>query len=145
MSLDRTVKPTRLYQGGTHEARKRLGDFIGNGLRHYDAHSNQPQTDDISFMSPYLHFGRISPAYIALRVSQAARGANQVRYLEQLIVIRELAQNFCEYTPDYDKYTTLPAWAQRTLAEHRDDPRPYIYTKKQRKNGVKSFMLPNFV
>jgi hypothetical protein len=30
----------------------------------YDQHSNQPQTNDISHTSPYLHFGQISPLFL---------------------------------------------------------------------------------
>jgi deoxyribodipyrimidine photo-lyase len=131
MKLDRNVTPSPLIRGGTREARRRLDYFISRGLPHYEAHSNQPQTDDISTMSPYLHFGQISPVYIAQRLREAAGGVNRKRYLEQLIVRRELAQNYCEFTPDYDKYRALPEWARRTLAEHRADPRPHVYTKRQ--------------
>jgi deoxyribodipyrimidine photo-lyase len=137
MQLDRSVAPSPHFQGGTHAARRRLDCFIHHSLAHYDAHSNQPQTDDISSMSPYLHFGQISPVYIALRICHAdyIPEADRERYLEQLIVRRELAQNFCEFTPDYDRYSTLPEWARRTLAEHRDDQRPHVYTKRQLENG----------
>jgi deoxyribodipyrimidine photo-lyase len=137
MELDQSVKPSRLFRGGTIEAHCRLDRFIHRRLSHYEKHSNQPQTDDISTMSPYLHFGQVSPVYIALRVREAANvpSYDRERYLEQLIVRRELAQNFCEYTPDYAKYSVLPEWAKRTLAEHRHDQREHVYTKRQLENG----------
>ncbi len=66
LSLDKTVSPvSRFFSGGTIEAENRFQAFLETSLEHYDPHSNQPQTDDISHMSPYLHFGQISPLYLA--------------------------------------------------------------------------------
>ncbi len=31
----------------------------------------------------------------------------------------------------YDRYDSLPDWAQKTLAEHADDQRPYLYSLEQ--------------
>ena len=39
--------------------------------------------------------------------------------------------NFCHYTPDYDSYSNLPAWAKETLEEHTKDPREYVYSREQ--------------
>jgi deoxyribodipyrimidine photo-lyase len=120
------------FKGGTREAKKRLRRFVENGLARYDAHRNQPQTDDISHMSPYLHFGQISPVYVALKVREAeeGQGADRAAYLEELIVRRELALNFVWYTPDYDRYAALPEWARKTLAEHAEDPRSRCYDRE---------------
>ncbi len=133
LDLDRSVSPvTRFFEGGTTAAKRRLKDFLRDHLTHYDANRNQPQTDDISHMSPYLHFGQISPVYLALAVRDATSGQQRDRdgYLEELIVRRELAANFVYYTADYDGYTCLPAWAQQTLADHAADPREYTYTRE---------------
>jgi deoxyribodipyrimidine photo-lyase len=76
-------------------------------------------------MSPYLHFGQISPVYLALQVrdAQEGQGIDRAAYLEELIVRRELAINFVHYTPDYDRYSCLPDWARKTLAAHAGDRR----------------------
>ncbi|WP_419658916.1 Phr: DNA photolyase (deoxyribodipyrimidine photo-lyase) [Desulfosarcina variabilis str. Montpellier] len=132
LDLDRSVEPvTGLFKGGTSEANRRLKNFLGQHLDHYDANRNQPQTDDISHMSPYLHFGQISPVRLALAVRDAKSGQASDRdgYLEELIVRRELAVNFVYYEKEYDRYTCLPAWAQKTLAEHAGDPREYKYSQ----------------
>ena len=94
---------------------------------------NQPQTDDISHMSPYLHFGQLSPLYLALQIKAAASRLKEAQeaYLEELIVRRELAMNFVNYTPKYDSYACLPQWAQKTLTQHRKDPREYVYTRSR--------------
>ncbi|MDB4441839.1 deoxyribodipyrimidine photo-lyase [bacterium] len=134
LNLDRSVPPVSdLFKGGTSRALKRFNGFLRHRLKHYDQHSNQPQTDDISHMSPYLHFGQISPLYLALKLSRAADTPKAVKdaYIEQLIVRRELAMNFAFYTPDYDAYACIPGWAQKTLADHRQDKREYVYNQRQ--------------
>jgi len=122
---------SRFFKGGPAIAKKRLRRFIANSLPRYASHSNQPQTDDVSALSPYLHFGQISPVFVALEIAKAENAAsdNQEAYLEELIVRRELAANFVYYTPDYDRYTCLPAWARQTLAEHAADERIYLYDR----------------
>jgi deoxyribodipyrimidine photo-lyase len=39
--------------------------------------------------------------------------------------------NFVFYEPDYDKYSALPEWAKKTLAEHKGDRRDYVYSRSQ--------------
>ena len=133
LNIDRSVPPVDTYfKGGTREAKKHLRRFIETDLGRYSDHRNQPQTDAISHMSPYLHFGHISPVYLALKVRDArqGRGIDRAAYLEELIVRRELALNFVWYTKDYDRYTCLPEWARKTLTEHADDHRPHLYDRE---------------
>ena len=133
LNIDRSVGPVNVFfKGGTREAKKHLRRFIETGLRHYNDHRNQPQTDDISHMSPYLHFGHISPVYLALKVRDAREGLgiDRAAYLEELIVRRELALNFVWFTEDYDRYAGLPEWARKTLAEHAGDHRPHRYDRE---------------
>jgi deoxyribodipyrimidine photo-lyase len=69
-------------------------------------------------MSPYLHFGQISPSYIAKKVIEK-RSPCEEAYLEELIIRRELSMNFTMYNPNYDRFEGLPVWAKKTLNEHR--------------------------
>ena len=134
LSLDRSVAVvTSFFKGGTAQAKSRLDGFIRKRFQHYLGNRNQPQTDDISHMSPYLHFGQISPLYVALKIKAAAGRLDEAKaaYLEELIVRRELAINFVYYTANYDSYACLPQWAQITLKLHEKDPREYRYTRKQ--------------
>ncbi len=134
LNPDRSVPPVSdLFRGGTSRAVKRFEGFMRHRLKHYDDHSNQPQTDDISHMSPYLHFGQISPLYLALRLRRAPDQLKTARdaYLEELVVRRELAMNFVFYTPHYDDFACIPGWAQKTLADHQDDKREYVYSRRQ--------------
>jgi len=137
LDVDREVfAVTPLFRGGTNQARNRFEKFLYENLDQYDRHGNQPQTDDISHMSPYLHFGQISPLYLALKVieSGAEKDARDA-FLEQLVVRRELAMNYAEYNPDYDRYEAIPDWAKKTLDEHRDDRRTVSYDPDQMENA----------
>ena len=51
-------------------------------------------------------------------------------FLDQIITWRELGYGFCHYTPNYDRYETLPSWALKTLDEHRNDERPHLYSRE---------------
>ncbi|MFZ7125882.1 MAG: deoxyribodipyrimidine photo-lyase [Desulfobacterales bacterium] len=133
LKVDSTVQPvTAFFKGGAKEAKLHLRRFIRNRLENYETHRNQPQTDDISHMSPYLHFGQISPVFLAMAVRDAGHGSGMDRaaYLEELVVRRELAVNFVTHTPDYDRYTCLPRWARETLAAHTPDVRAHRYDRR---------------
>lgn len=129
-NIDRSVSPVNTFKGGTAEAKRRLKDFIINKLDGYADSRNDPCLDATSNMSPYLHFGQISPLYIALEVMESkARGKEA--YLEELIVRRELSYNLVYYNNNYDKFSCLPPWARNTLNFHAQDKREYIYSLKE--------------
>ena len=137
LNIDRSVPSVSgLFRGGTSHAKSSFQDFLKNRFIRYSENSNQPQTDDISHMSMYLHFGQISPLYLALEVNRVKATSEKVkdskeRFLEELIVRRELAINFVYYTEDYDGYGCIPAWAKATLSEHAADKREFVYSLKQ--------------
>jgi deoxyribodipyrimidine photo-lyase len=133
LRINRDAAPVTRFRGGTSEARRLLDRFIGTKLSHYAEGRNDPAEDYVSHMSPYLHFGQVSPLYVALRV-RAAKGAgkaNREAYLEELIVRRELSMNFCHYNADYDRFAALPDWAIETLGDHAHDARPHSYSASE--------------
>ena len=133
LDIDRSVQPAALFRGGSSRALERLDRFCKNSLRHYHSLRNDPAQEHQSGLSPYLHFGQISPLTAALAV-KAARGAGKEAkeaFLEELIVRRELAFNFVYYEPRYDGYDCLPDWAKRTLDAHRGDKRLHLYSLEQ--------------
>lgn len=134
--LDRSVNPVDAFLGGTSYARKQLTTFITDKLDHYHDLSNHPELDLTSRLSPYLHFGQISPLEITLRLGGIDSPGKEA-FLEQLIIRRELAMNFVEYNPGYDSYlTAIPEWARNTLGHHRSDPRAYLYSLEQFENAA---------
>ena len=133
LDLDNSVGAlSHLYKGGSSEAEKMFRRFLKSNFGTYDGNRNQPQTDDVSHMSKYLHFGHVSPIQLALEAQSSDAGkANIDSFIEELIVRRELTFNFVFFTPDYDAYSNLPDWAKKTLEEHKEDRREHTYTRKQ--------------
>ena len=134
LKLDRSVKPSPFFTGGTSHAKKRLKQFIKEKLDDYDTKRNDPLEDCQSNLSPYLHFGQISPLYIALEILKTDSPGKD-GFLEELIVRRELSHNFLYYNRRYDDYDALPPWALRTLNYHAKDKRDYVYTQAQFENA----------
>lgn len=135
-TLDRSVKPVDSFAGGTHAALKRLRYFVSVVLADYAKQRNHPERDGTSRLSPYLHFGHISPVTIALACDEAVRegkatAAARDAYFNELIGWRELSVNFVKYVPNYDSIEGAPEWAQRTLREHAGDKRDPMYTLEQ--------------
>ncbi|HSB78146.1 MAG TPA: deoxyribodipyrimidine photo-lyase [Candidatus Methylomirabilis sp.] len=129
-AIDHSVLPSRVYLGGYAQARARLDRFIAGPLRQYAKARNQPGEDRTSRLSAYLHTGQIAVHEVALAVREATGIPAEDRdaYLEELIVRRELAYNFCRFNPHHRSLAGLPAWARQTLASHENDPRPYVYS-----------------
>ncbi len=135
-SFDRSVKPVDSFTGGTRAAQERMKHFLAHGLADYAKQRNHPETDGTSMLSPYLHFGHISPVTIALACEEAVRegkatAAARDAYFNELIGWRELSVNFVKYVPNYDSIESAPEWAQNTLREHAGDRRDPEYTLDQ--------------
>jgi deoxyribodipyrimidine photo-lyase len=109
-----------------------LKEFIEIRLKNYDQR-NDPNADATSRLSAYLHFGQLSAQRIALATKQSKLASES--FLEELIVRKELADNYVLYNPNYDNFEGLPDWAKKTLNKHLDDPREYTYTLKQFEEG----------
>jgi deoxyribodipyrimidine photo-lyase len=107
-------------------AQELLMGFIRENLDRYPAYRNDPVAGVLSCMSPYLHFGQISPLSIALNILET-KSPSAGTYLEELIVRRELSMNFVHYNPLYDEFSGLPDWARKTLLSHSGDLREYTY------------------
>jgi deoxyribodipyrimidine photo-lyase len=135
LTIDRTVPASALFAGGTTEAKRRFEQFLKNRLDGFADNRNDPGGDGGSDMSPYLHFGQVSPVTLALD-AQEQGGSGTPAFLEELIVRRELAVNFVRYNDHYDTLTSLPAWAQKTLALHQADQREYGYSLDELERAV---------
>lgn len=118
-------------KSGSNHASKVLEGFIHTKGKAYDTNRNDPTKNAQSNLSPYLHFGQISSQRIALEIEKRLpSGNNKKSYLEELIVRRELAENFCFYNKNYDSFEGFPNWAQKTLKNHENDKRSFVYTHR---------------
>jgi deoxyribodipyrimidine photo-lyase len=130
--IDTSVGPVSAFRGGTNEALRLLKEFLKRGLPDYGTLRNKPEQNSTSHLSPYLHFGHISPLTIALAVQKTeAPKADKERFLDQLITWRELAVNLVRFNPNYDNFECGEPWAHRTLSAHAKDDRPVLYSASQ--------------
>jgi deoxyribodipyrimidine photo-lyase len=139
-------------RGGFVAARQRLEDWMGDGFARYGVDRSHPDTDASSQLSFWLHFGHVSVHEVFMRVidgtgwapdhtATKATGSregwwglpqNLESYLDELITWREVGFNMCVTRPDdYDRFESLPDWAQQTLNEHASDPRPEVYSLEE--------------
>lgn len=115
---------------GEAAGRAALRDFIERRLPGYAGGRNDPNAGMVSGLSPYFHFGHLSPQRAILEVSAAGREAgreNVEAFVEECLIRRELSDNFCLWCPDYDRFEGLPDWSRRTLEAHAGDRREYVY------------------
>ena len=127
LDVDTSVLPVSLFTGGEDEAKKVLDYFIKHHIKSYDKTRNDPSKKVTSQLSPYLHFGQISPLYIALNIKKNTHDYAD-SFLEELIVRRELSMNFVHFNESYDTIFCLPSWAFESLQKHESDKREYVYT-----------------
>jgi deoxyribodipyrimidine photo-lyase len=129
---------SRFFHGGTARAEERFRRFLDERFARYAENRNQPRTDDVSHMSPYLHFGQISPVWLAMEARKHREVGLESRdaFLEELLVRRELAVNYVYFTPEYDSISALPEWSRKTLSEHRSDKRTPIYPETVLEHGT---------
>ncbi|MFO7798843.1 hypothetical protein [Rhodohalobacter sp.] len=155
LNIDHSVKPID-WQGGRSAALGMMGQFIKNGLKVYDEKRNDPDEQKTSQLSPWLHFGKISEYEIVKAVldhqpkgwdldkitfNKGSTGGffngdpNVDGFLDEVITWREVGFHFAHHRPDYDQIDSLPDWVQKTMDEHRDDPREWIYSYNELKNS----------
>jgi len=132
IDADTSVPEVGWITPGQKAARDVLKHFLSRKLQDYNEKRNDPTVDGQSCLSVYLHFGHISAQRAALEVEKsAAESSAKEAFLEELVVRRELSDNFCFYNSSYDTVHEFPSWAQTSLKEHAGDQRRYIYSLKQ--------------
>jgi len=144
LTVDRNIPEVTWIQPGERSALSCLRVFIENKLSHYDMQRNDPSLEGQSNLSPYLHFGQLSAQRVALEIQRAPAGkTSRDAFLEELIIRRELSDNFCFYNENYDTMKGFPQWAWKSLHAHRKDRRDYLYTLDDFENARTHDMLWN--
>ncbi|MFO7446991.1 MAG: deoxyribodipyrimidine photo-lyase [Ignavibacteriaceae bacterium] len=132
LKINYDVKEVNRIKPGSKEAQKTLNYFLREKINNYASQRNDPNKNAQSNLSPYLHFGQISAQRIALETKEFdCDGESKNAFLEELIVRRELSDNYCYYNKNYDAFEGFPKWAQGTLNKHKKDKREFIYTLKE--------------
>jgi len=136
LRVDNTGKEELHFTHGEAASQEAMRSFITNKLARYDEERNDPSKNGQSNLSPYLHFGQLGAQRLAYEVRQAGKSGLAVdSFLEELLVRRELSDNFCFYNDHYDSVEGFPRWAKETLAAHSADPREYLYTLEEFENS----------
>lgn len=142
--IDHAVGPSPSIRGGQRAAATRLAAFLETRLTRYAEDRGDPNHPEaVSGLSPYLHFGNISPQEVLLRVRDVAPPAQYERFQDELLVWRELAHNFCHHDPAHRTLAATPAWARKELDDHADDPRPALYSMEELERGKTGSVLWN--
>ncbi len=136
MDPERSVRPLDRIRPGEDAAKDTLKDFIDNRLDGYSRYSNDPSKEYQSGLSPYIHFGHASVDTIIDAVyGSDAPEEDKEAFVEQVVVRKELAQNFCMHNKHYDSPEGFPAWAKKTISEHKGDMGQEIYGLEQLDNA----------
>jgi photolyase PhrII len=122
--IDHSVGPVADTIGGSTSGYARWEEFKRTKLSGYAHRRNDPTKDGVSRMSAYLHYGMVSP----MRLAREAHAVKAEKYLDELLIWRELAYCFCFYRDDYDSIEAVPDWARESLAKHESDPREWLCT-----------------
>jgi deoxyribodipyrimidine photo-lyase len=129
LTIDRKIHALSWLEPGEKAAQSALKRFIAIKLSGYDSGRNDPNKAGQSDLSPYLHFGHISAQRVALEViKEKAVRESRDAFLEELVVRRELSDNYCLYNDHYDSTRGFPEWAKKTLSQHMKDKRSYLYS-----------------
>lgn len=127
LRVNTSIGPVSWLTPGAAAGRARLDAFVSKIELYADR--NDPTKPGQSNLSPYFHFGQLAPQRAAIATPQA--GEHSASFLEELIIRRELSDNFTHYNDRYDSFDGFAAWAQQTLNDHRNDPRDYVYSLEQ--------------
>ena len=135
-AIDHGVGPVPDSPGGMHAGYARWSTYVANQLHSYAETRNEPLADSTSRMSPYLHYGHVSPFRLAHELELLVRsnpGAEKL--LDELLVWRELAWHHAYHDATHSTLSSIPAWALATLAQHQRDARPSLPSYDQMARG----------
>lgn len=133
LNIDRTVGEPEWAKPGTTAGLAMLESFIDVRLKLFGTQRNDPNAAALSQLSPWIRFGHVSAQRVALQVKQCGKNAGESTsaFIEELVVRRELTDNFCFYNKKYDSVEGAYDWAKKTLKDHAKDKRPFLYTREQ--------------
>ena len=126
-AIDHAVPPSPLLRGGPAAARARLRSFLESGLPRYADDRSDPNAGATSMLSPYLHFGNLSPREVLVAAREAGPAEPFAKFQDELVTWRELSFNFVQWNRRHRTVEAIPAWAREELRKGEADPRPALY------------------
>lgn len=136
LKVNTSVPPVKSFTPGSSAAGDMLGSFTAERLHGYDTGRNDPTKDKLSNLSPYLHFGQLAAQRAVLEaVRSDAPRDDKDAFVEEIVVRKELTDNFCLFNEHYDSIKGIPDWAKTSLDEHKTDKREHVYTLEEFEAG----------
>ncbi len=141
--IDHSIGPVPDTRGGGRAGYARWTAFVDRGLTQYAKRRNAIEIDGVSRMSAYLHYGMVSPMRVAREAAALLPKEGAEKYLDELLIWRELAYGFCFYRNDVDSCDALPRWLSRrsTPTLKIRDPR-FLGKRSRGRKPVKRFGTP---
>jgi photolyase PhrII len=125
--IDHSIPPVEDTPGGSRAGYARWRGFLEHGLERYHRLRNDAALPlGVSRMSPYLHYGCVSPFRIAGEAA-AKGGEGAEKFLDELLIWRELSHHFCHHSDALESLDALPGWARESLLGHEPDPREQTF------------------
>ena len=130
LDIDRSVGQLDWIQPGEKAAKEQLTAFLEQRLKHFNTRRNDPTHYVLSNMSCYLHYGMISAGRVVLQAMdyKSRYGDAVSSFVEEIVVRRELSDNFVWHEPNYDNFHAAKDWARDSLNAHKADRREFLYT-----------------
>lgn len=141
--IDHSVEAVTTFAGGTAPARQRLERWLATGLPRYLDEQGDPNSDATSRLSPWLHFGHLSPHEVLRAALEAGPTLQYEKFRDELLTWRELAYNFTYFDPGHRTIDATPEWARKELAEHESDLRDPRYSEDELERGLTDSALWN--
>ena len=132
--VDMSVPPAPGFSGGRSAALARLEVAVREVVPHYKWTRNNPALEDATAkLSPWLHFGVLSPREVAKAVLEAeaegkVHASARWKFLDETLTWREYYHHRARHEANWSRWEGLPAWARDTLQEHTADSRPALYS-----------------
>ena len=139
--VDMSVPPSPLFSGARSAALARLGAAVREIVPRYKWTRNNPALPgSTTRLSPWLHFGVLSPNEVARAVLRAEaedglHPAARWKFLDEALTWRELSYHRARHEPAFARWDGLPAPARATLLRHAADPRPELLSLHQLARG----------
>ncbi|MCB9840009.1 deoxyribodipyrimidine photo-lyase [Candidatus Nomurabacteria bacterium] len=137
------------FSSGELAARQQLKKVVSN-IKNYGPLRNDPNSEGQTDLSPYLHFGQISSRSVVIELMQQMEHSTLLfnepklakigepptkedsinALIEEIVVRKELADNYCFYNQNYNNLNGAKPWALESLKIHVQDRREFIYELK---------------
>ena len=132
--VDMSVPPAPAFSGARSVALGRLSFAVEEIVNRYKWTRNNPALENATTkLSPWMHFGVLSPREVANAVLKAETQGNlhraaRYKFLDEMLTWREYYHHRCHNEPAFSRWAGLPTWARKTMQEHAGDPRPNLYS-----------------